>query len=136
MTTRQETGRAIMREVIGEEYFQKREAGTNAFNEDARRISEEYCFTEIWDRPGLDRKTRSLLCLVITTALNRQTEFKAHVMGALNNGLTVAEIKEALLQTIIYCGLPAGLEAIRNAEEVFSARGIEIPAAGGILPGA
>ena len=127
MSDRREKGRTILREVIGEEYFRNREASTNAFNAEARRISEEYCFGEIWNRPGLDRRTRSLLCLVITTALNRQHEFKSHVHGAINNGVTLDEIREALLQTIVYCGLPAGLEAFRNAEEVFKMRGVDIP---------
>lgn len=126
MSDRRERGREIMAEVIGQDYFDKREASTNAFNADARRLSEEYCFGEIWDRPGLPRKTRSLLCLAMLTALNRGVELKAHVNGALNNGCTVEEIKEALLQSIIYCGLPAGLESIRIAEEVFGARGLAI----------
>jgi Uncharacterized homolog of gamma-carboxymuconolactone decarboxylase subunit len=134
MTDKRETGRTILREVIGDEYFRNRELGTNAFNAESRRISEEYCFGEIWSRPGLDRRTRSLLCLVMMTALNRQNEFKSHVNGAINNGVTLDEIREALLQTIIYCGLPAGLEAIRNAEEVFKARGIAIPGAAEELP--
>jgi 4-carboxymuconolactone decarboxylase len=113
-----------MAEVIGQEYFDKREASTNGFNADARRLSEEYCFGTIWDREGLPRKTRSMLCLAMLTALNRGTELRAHVNGALNNGCTTDEIKEVLLQSIIYCGLPAGLESIRIAEEVFTARGL------------
>lgn len=124
MSTQRERGREILREVVGDAYFEQRERSTNAFNAEARRMSEEYCFGDVWDRPGLDRRTRSLLCLAMTTALNRQSEFKTHVGAALNNGVTVAEIKEALLQSIIYCGLPAGLEAIRNAEEVLQARGV------------
>jgi 4-carboxymuconolactone decarboxylase len=125
MTDLRDRGRAIMAEVIGQEYFDKREASTNAFNADARRLSEEYCFGTIWDRPGLPRKTRSMLCLAMLTALNRGTELRAHVNGALNNGCTPDEIKEVLLQSIIYCGLPAGLESIRIAEEIFLARGVE-----------
>lgn len=125
MTNLKERGREIMAEVIGQDYFDKREASTNSFNADARRLSEEYCFGTIWDRPGLPRKTRSMLCLATLTALNRGTEFRAHVNGALNNGCTVEEIKEVLLQQIIYCGLPAGLESIRIAEEVFTARGLD-----------
>ena len=125
MTDLRERGRTIMAEVIGQDYFDKREASTNAFNADARKLSEEYCFGTIWDRPGLPRKTRSLLCLGMLTALNRGTELRAHVNGALNNGCTVEEIKEVLLQTIIYCGLPAGLEAIRIAEDVFATRGVD-----------
>ena len=122
--SKRETGRAILKEVIGADYFDKREAGTNAFNIDARRMSEEYCFGDIWDRPGLDRKTRSLLCLATMVALNRQTELRVHVGGAVNNGATVDEIKEVMLQSIIYCGLPAGLEGMRVAEEVLAARGL------------
>jgi 4-carboxymuconolactone decarboxylase len=125
MTDLRDRGRAIMAEVIGQEYFDKREASTNAFNADARRLSEEYCFGTIWDRPGLPRKTRSMLCLAMLTALNRGTELRMHVNGALNNGCTPDEIKEVLLQSIIYCGLPAGLESIRIAEEVFVGRGVE-----------
>lgn len=94
--------------LVGDDlYFDKHEDSTNDFNADARRISEEYCFGEIWERPGLPRKTRSMLCLAMLTALNRGTELRAHVNGALNNGCTVQEIKEVLLQSSIYCGLPA-----------------------------
>lgn len=125
MTNLKERGREIMAELIGQDYFDKSEASTNSFNADARRLSEEYCFGTIWDRPGLPRKTRSMLCLATLTALNRGTELRAHVNGALNNGCTVEEIKEVLLQQIIYCGLPAGLESIRIAEEVFTARGLD-----------
>jgi 4-carboxymuconolactone decarboxylase len=121
--SRRETGRTILKDVIGAEYFDKREAGTNAFNADARRMSEEYCFGDVWDRPGLDRKTRSLLCLAMMVALNRQTELRVHVGGALNNGAHPDEIKEVMLQSIIYCGLPAGLEGMRVAEEVLTAAG-------------
>lgn len=124
MNDLRETGRNIMREVIGDDYFRKREASTNAFNVDARRLSEEYCFGEIWSRPGLDRKTRSLLCITTMIALNRQHELRIHVGTALNNGATPDEIREVLLQSIIYCGLPAGLEGFRVAEEVLASRGL------------
>jgi len=119
-----DTGRSILREVIGLEYFDKREASTNAFNTDARRFSEQYCFGEIWSRPGLERKTRSLICIATMVALNRQHELRIHLGTALNNGATPDEIKEVLLQCIIYCGLPAGLEGFRVAEEVLDARGL------------
>jgi 4-carboxymuconolactone decarboxylase len=124
MSEKRETGRAILREVIGEAYFEKREQGTNAFNQTARRLSEEFCFGEIWARPGLDRKTRSLLCIVMMIALNRNTELRLHIEGAINNGATAAEIEEAVLQSIIYCDLPAGLEGMRAAEDVLSGRGL------------
>lgn len=124
MTNRRETGRAILREAIGSEYFEKRESTTNAFNADARRLSEEYCFGEIWARPGLERKTRSLLCMAMMIALNRQNELRIHIGSAINNGATADEVKEVVLQSIIYCGLPAGLEGMRAAEEVLGARGL------------
>ena len=123
MSDMRETGRQILKEVVGQEYFDKREASTNAFNEEARRLSEEYCFGEIWSRPGLERKTRSLLCVATMIALNRQHELRIHIGTALTNGATAEEIREVLLQSIIYCGLPAGLEGFRVAEEVLSSRG-------------
>ena len=124
MTDLRETGRAILEEVVGAEYFAKREASTNWFNADARRLSEEYCFGEIWSRPGLDRKTRSLLCVAMMIALNRQNELRIHLGTAVTNGATADEIKEVVLQSIIYCGLPAGLEGVRTAEEVLKERGL------------
>lgn len=124
MTDLRETGRAILEEVVGTEYFAKREASTNWFNADARKLSEEYCFGEIWSRPGLDRKTRSLLCVAMMIALNRQNELRIHLGTAVTNGATADEIKEVVLQSIIYCGLPAGLEGVRTAEEVLQERGL------------
>ena len=124
MNEKRETGRAILREVIGDAYFQKRELSTNAFNQDARHLSEAYCFGEIWGRPGLERKTRSLLCIVMMIAMNRSTELHLHIEGAINNGATAEEIKEAVLQSIIYCGLPAGLEGMRAAEEILGRCGL------------
>jgi len=124
MVDMRETGRSILREVIGQDYFDRRETSTHAFNADARRLSEEYCFGEIWSRPGLDRKTRSLLCVAMMVALNRQHELRIHLGTALTNGATADEVKEVLLQSIIYCGLPAGLEGFRVAEEVLAERGM------------
>ncbi|MBV8962811.1 MAG: carboxymuconolactone decarboxylase family protein, partial [Hyphomicrobiales bacterium] len=74
----------------------------------------------VWDRPGLDRKTRSIINLAMLTALNRPHELKLHIKGALNNGLSKAEISEVLLQTAIYCGVPAAVDSFRSAREVFA----------------
>jgi 4-carboxymuconolactone decarboxylase len=123
---RRDVGLDIMRHVIGEQYFVKRQSTTNAFNVDLRRLSEEYCFGEVWARPGLERKFRSLLCIAMLVALNRGQELRLHVNGALNNGCTVEEIKEVLLQATIYCGLPSGVEGVRIAEEALRERGIEL----------
>lgn len=117
-----DTGRAVLRRVLGEPYFEKREAGRNAFNNDARELVEAYCFGAIWGRPGLPDRTRSLLVLAMLTALGKGAELKMHVVGALNNGCTVDEIKEVLLQAMVYCGVPAGVEAFRAAEEVLASK--------------
>ncbi len=116
----------ILRQVVGDEFFEKRKNSMNGFNQDVRMLSEEYCFGEIWTRPGLPPKLRSLICLGMLTALNRSVELRIHIGGALNNGCTPEEIKEALLQTVIYCGLPAGVDALRTAEDVFRERGIDL----------
>lgn len=120
---RREAGIEIMRNVIGEKYFVRRQESTNGFNADIRRLSEEYCFGEVWNRPGLDRNFRSLLCIAMLVALNRGNELRLHVNGAINNGCTVDEIKEVLLQATIYCGLPSGVEGVRIAEEALRERG-------------
>ncbi len=124
MNDLQATGRDVLRRVLGEQYFEKREAGRNAFNNDARELVETYCFGAIWGRPGLPDRTRSLLVLAMLTALGKGAELKMHVVGALNNGCTVDEIKEVLLQAMIYCGVPAGVEAFRAAEEVLAAQNL------------
>ena len=113
-----------MREALGDEYFERREASTNSFNAPLRRFSEEACFGTIWSRPGLPRKVRSMLCLAMLTALNRPHEIRMHVVSALNNGCTVEEIQEVLLQTTAYCGLPAAIDSVRVTEEVLRDRGL------------
>jgi 4-carboxymuconolactone decarboxylase len=123
MSEKRETGRKIMREVLGEDYFQRREASTNSFNAPLRQLSEEMAFGTIWARPGIPRKYRSLLCLAMLTALNRPHEIRIHTNSALNNGCTVEEIQEVLLQATVYSGVPAGVDAFRAAEEVLKERG-------------
>jgi 4-carboxymuconolactone decarboxylase len=82
-----------------------------------------YCWGDVWNRPGLDRRTRSLLNLAMLTALNRPHELKAHVMGALRNGVTKDEIREVFMHTAIYCGVPAAIDSFRSAREVFKDMG-------------
>jgi alkylhydroperoxidase/carboxymuconolactone decarboxylase family protein YurZ len=84
----------------------------------------EYCWGYVWTRPGLPKKTRSMLNLAMLAALNRGPELKLHVNGALNNGLSKEEIKEIFLQVAIYCGIPAGLDAFKTARDVFKERGV------------
>ena len=120
MSTQIEIGRKNLREIIGAEYFDKRVATTNDFNRLVRDFSDEICFGDVWERPGLERKFRSLLLIGILTALNRAPELKLHVQGAINNGASVEEIQEVLYQCIVYCGLPAAVGAFKTAEEALT----------------
>lgn len=113
-----EAGLKVRREVLGAEYVDKSIANANDFMMAFQHITTEWCWGYGWGRPGLDRKTRSMLNLAMLTALNRAPEIKLHVKGALNNGVTVDEIKEVLLHATIYCGIPAGLDAFKAANEV------------------
>src|ERR1700752_73952 len=116
-------GLEIRREVLGKEYVDASLASANDFNMAFQRITTEWCWGYGWGRPGLDRKTRSLINLAMLTALNRSPEIKLHVRGALNNGVTVDEIKEVLLHATVYCGIPAGLDAFKAANEVLKEMG-------------
>ena len=120
-------GLALRREVLGAEYVDKSLQSANDFMMAFQRITTEWCWGYAWTRPGLDRKTRSLLNLAMLTALNRSPEIKLHVRGALNNGVTVEEIKEVLIHATIYCGIPAGLDAFKAANDVLKEMG-KVPA--------
>jgi 4-carboxymuconolactone decarboxylase len=129
MDTKRDAGLEVIKSVLGEEYFSKRAASKSSFNQNFRALTEEYCFGTIWTRPGLERKTRSLILLGMLTALGKAAELKMHVVGAINNGCSVEEIEEVLLQATVYCGVPAGVEAFRNAEAVLNELGLVGPAA-------
>jgi len=116
-------GLSLRREVLGASYVDKSLSSANDFMMAFQRITTEWCWGYAWGRPGLDRKTRSLLNLAMLTALNRSPEIKLHVRGAINNGVTVDEIKEALIHATIYCGIPAGLDAFKAANEVLKEMG-------------
>ena len=117
-------GLSVRREVLGPDYVDKSVANVDEFMKPMQKLVTEYCWGEIWTRPGLDRKTRSIINLAMLTALNRPAELKLHVRGALNNGLTKAEIGEVFLQSAIYCGVPASLDSFRVAKEVFREMGV------------
>lgn len=117
-------GRQILGEVIGKEYLAKRDASTNDFNRPLREFSETYAFGDIWARPGIPRKVRSMLCMAMLTALGKPEELKLHVNSAINNGCTLEEIQEVLYQTVAYCGIPATIEAFKVAEAVLKERGV------------
>jgi 4-carboxymuconolactone decarboxylase len=115
-----EAGLTVRKAVLGAEYVEKSLRSADSFTQEMQELVTEYCWGEIWTRPGLDRRTRSFLNLAMLTALNRPHEIKLHVLGALNNGVTRDEIKEVFLQSAIYCGVPAALDAQRVAKEVFA----------------
>jgi 4-carboxymuconolactone decarboxylase len=112
-------GLEVRRAVLGAGYVDNSLARADDFMVAFQKLVTEYCWGEIWTRPGLDRKQRSMLNLAMLTALNKPHELALHVRGALTNGVTRDEIKEVFLQACIYCGIPAGLEAFRTAVEVF-----------------
>ena len=116
-------GLQVRREVLGAEYVDGSLASSDDFMMAFQRITTEWCWGYAWGRPGLDRKTRSMLNLAMLTAPGRSAELKLHVRGALTNGVTVDEIKEALIHATVYCGVPAGLEAFRAAHEALLAEG-------------
>ncbi|MGP4132292.1 carboxymuconolactone decarboxylase family protein [Pantoea tagorei] len=111
-------GLAVRREVLGAEYVDRSVNEVEDFMKPMQKITTEWCWGEVWTRPGLERKTRSMLNLAMLTALNRPHEVRLHVLGALNNGVTPEEIQEILLQACIYCGVPAALDSFKIAHEV------------------
>lgn len=119
-----EKGLAIRRQVLGSDYVDNALRTADDFNRPLQELVTQYCWGEIWGRPGLDRKTRSFMNLAMISALNRPHEVKAHIKGALNNGLTKDDIKEVFLQVAIYCGVPAAVDSFRLAREVFQELGI------------
>jgi 4-carboxymuconolactone decarboxylase len=119
---RYDSGLKTRRDVLGAEWVDKAMAGVDDFNREFTELLNTYCWNDVWNRPGLPRKMRSVLNLGMLTALGKEHELKLHLNGALNNGLTKEEIKEVLLQTAIYCGVPAAVVAFRCAREVFKDR--------------
>src|SRR5690606_31684924 len=118
-------GMFVRKSVLGEAHVAKAEANINEFNTDFQEFITKYAWGEIWARPGLLKRERSMITLAMLIALNRGNEFKMHVKAAFNNGLSKDEIKEVILQSALYCGLPAANEAIHLAEEVFSELGMQ-----------
>ena len=115
-----EAGLEVRKAVLGKEFVENAIKNADAFSMPLQELVTEYCWGAVWTREGLSRKTRSMLNLAMLTALNRPHELKMHIKGALVNGVTRDEIREVLLQTAIYCGVPAGVDAFRTAREVFA----------------
>ncbi|HWZ25358.1 MAG TPA: 4-carboxymuconolactone decarboxylase [Verrucomicrobiae bacterium] len=115
-----EAGMKIRREVLGDAHVDAAIAKRNAFSEAFQELITRYAWGEIWTRPGLPRQTRSLITVAMLVALNREEELRLHLRAALRNGATQEEIRETLLQSAIYCGVPAANSAFRVAHELFS----------------
>jgi 4-carboxymuconolactone decarboxylase len=117
-------GLQTRKEVLGAAYVEESLRRADPFSMPLQELATQYCWGDIWNRPGLERKTRSLLNLAFLTALNRPHELKLHVRGALTNAVTQDEIREVFMQAAIYCGLPAALDGMRVAQEVFKEEGV------------
>jgi 4-carboxymuconolactone decarboxylase len=123
MTTRRdlfEAGLAIRREVLGADYVDRSIQSADDFNRPFQELITEYAWGAVWGRPGLERKTRSMLNLAMLTALNRPHELELHVRGAITNGVTRDEMREIFMHASVYCGVPAALDAFRVARKVFA----------------
>ncbi|KUN81313.1 MULTISPECIES: carboxymuconolactone decarboxylase family protein [Streptomyces] len=115
-----EKGLATRLEVLGDAYVQHSLDGADDFSMPMQELVTQYCWGDVWDRPGLERSQRSLINLAMISALNRPHELKVHVRGAVRNGVTKEQIREIFLQVAVYCGAPAALESFRLAREVFA----------------
>jgi len=117
-------GLKTRREVLGADYVDAAIAAADDFSRPLQEHITQYAWGDIWNRPGLDRRTRSLLNLAMLTALNRPHELRLHVEGALRNGVTKDEIREVLMQATIYCGVPAAMDSFKVAREVLKEQGL------------
>lgn len=123
-----EQGMTVRRAVLGDEWVDRAQAKQNSFTAEFQDFITRYAWGEVWSRPGLDRRSRSLMTLAMMITLGRWEEFRLHVRAALNNGLTVAEIKEVILHSAIYAGLPAANSAFAEAAEALKACGFDVAA--------
>jgi Uncharacterized homolog of gamma-carboxymuconolactone decarboxylase subunit len=119
-----DNGLQTRREVLGDSYVDASVKKATEYNWPMQQLVTEYCWDEIWNRPGLQRRERSILNIGMIAALGRNHELRLHVRGAINNGLTKDEIREMMMQIAIYCGVPAALDSFRVAQEVFDEMGI------------
>ena len=117
---RHKKGMRVRKQVLGKAHVERAEARKNPFNEPFQDLITRYAWGGIWSRPGLPRKTRSLITIAMMVALNRTEELRMHLRATVNTGVTRGEIQEVLLQTAIYCGVPAANHAFQVAEEVFA----------------
>jgi 4-carboxymuconolactone decarboxylase len=122
---RYEAGLKVRREVLGDAHVDAALAKSNEFTGEFQDLLTRYAWGEIWNRPGLSRHIRSLLTVVMLVALNREEELRMHLRAALKNGVSHEEVREALLQSAIYCGVPAANSAFRVAQEIFGEKSLQ-----------
>jgi 4-carboxymuconolactone decarboxylase len=115
---RHKKGTKVRKQVLGKAHVERAEARKNKFNAPFQDLITRYAWGEIWARPGLPRKTRSMITIAMMVALNRREELRMHLRASVNSGVTREELQEVLLQTAIYCGVPAANQAFQIAEEV------------------
>jgi 4-carboxymuconolactone decarboxylase len=121
MTDKRQSGMDVRREVLGDAYVDRAEASRTPLTDEFQDLITRYAWGEIWTRPGLDRRTRSCITVAMLVALNRNEELALHIRAAVTNGVTADELKEILLQTAIYCGIPAANTAFGVAAKVLAA---------------
>lgn len=112
-----ERGMAVRREVLGDEHVDRAQAARTPFTDDFQDLITRYAWGAVWTRPGLDRRTRSCITVAMLVALNRPEELAMHLRAARRNGVTEEELREVLLQTAVYCGVPAANSAFKLAQE-------------------
>jgi 4-carboxymuconolactone decarboxylase len=120
MTDKKQSGMEVRRAVLGDAHVDRAEASRTPLTDEFQDLITRYAWGEIWTRPGLDRRTRSCITVAMLVALNRNEELALHMRAALTNGVTVDELKEILLQTTIYCGVPAANTAFGVAAKVLA----------------
>lgn len=126
MSEKYDKGLELRKFVVGEDYVNQSIANANQFNQPLQELVTEYCWGDIWQREGVEKRDRSLINLAMISALNRPHELALHVKGALKNGLSPIEIREVLLQVAIYCGVPAAIDSFRVAMKVLEDEGIDL----------
>ena len=120
-----EAGMQLRRDMWGKGGADDRLAAATDFNRPFEELVTSMCFGDVWNRPGLDRKTRSMITIAALTALSKPNQIKAHVAGAIANGVSKEEIREIIMHTSVYGGIPAGVEAITAAGEVLKQMGLD-----------
>jgi len=126
MSEKFDAGLKLRKEVLGDAYVDRSINNANEFNKPLQQLVTEYCWGDVWQREGLDKKERSMINLAMISALNRPHELALHVRGALNNGLTPIQIREVLMQVAIYCGVPAAIDSFRVAMQIMEEEGIDL----------